>query len=82
MRYKLRQDVEFLSPKFNLVLSDWLYVEDEDGKKRDVTLFAHIDRGDDYVDHHTFFMSSNPTSHVHHCSFEEHSFKTQLLRHQ
>lgn len=27
-------------------------------------------------------MSSNPTSHVHHCSFEVHDFDTQKLGHQ
>jgi hypothetical protein len=72
----------FYIRNFNLVPSDWLYVEDEDGKRRDVALFAHIDRGEDFVDHHTFFMSSNPTTHVHHCSFEVHDFDTQLLGHQ
>ncbi len=72
----------FYLHNFNLVPSDWLYVEDADGKKKDVVLFAHIDRGEDYVDHHAFFMSSNPTTHVHHCSFEVHDFDTQLLGHQ
>jgi len=66
---------------FNLVPTDWLYVE-EDGKQRDVAIFAHIDRGSSYVEHHTFFMSSNPTAHVHHCSFEVHDFDTQALGHQ
>jgi hypothetical protein len=27
-------------------------------------------------------MSSNPTTHVHHCSFEVHDFDTQKLGHQ
>jgi len=73
---------QFYLQNFNLVPSDWLYVETEEGKKKDVALFAHIDRGEDYVDHHTFFMSTNPTSHVHHCSFEVHDFDTQLLGHK
>jgi len=66
---------------FNLVPTDWLYVE-KDGKQRDVSIFAHIDRGSSSVDHHTFFMSANPTGHVHHCSFEVHDFDTQALGHQ
>lgn len=77
---------QFYTKYFNLVPSDWLYIdtEEEDGTKgkKDVALFAHIDRGLDYVDHHTFFMTSNPISHVHHCSFEVHDFDTQLLGHQ
>lgn len=72
---------EFYTRTFNLVPSDFLYVE-TDGEKRNVALFAHIDRGQNPVDHHTFFMSKNPTSHVHHCSFEVHDFDTQKLGHQ
>lgn len=56
----------------------WLYVEN-DGKQIEVSFFGHIDRGSSYVDHHTFFMSSNPRSHVHHCSFEVHDMDTQAL---
>jgi len=51
-------------------------------EKLEVALFAHIDRGDDFVDHHSFFMSRNPVAHVHHASFEVHDFDTQLLGHQ
>ncbi|KAF4218906.1 hypothetical protein CNMCM5878_004119 [Aspergillus fumigatiaffinis] len=73
--------VTFYTTTFNLVPSDFFYVE-HDGKKKNVALFAHIDRGADYVDHHSFFMSMNPISHVHHCSFEVHDFDTQNLGHQ
>jgi hypothetical protein len=61
-----------------------MYVQDpnDPSVRREVALFAHIDRGDDYVDHHTFFMSKNPTTHVHHASFEIHDFDTQILGHQ
>ncbi|KAF7136825.1 hypothetical protein CNMCM5793_006343 [Aspergillus hiratsukae] len=76
-----QETVTFYTITFNLVPSDFLYVEQE-GKKKTVALFAHIDRGADYVDHHSFFMSTNPTSHVHHCSFEVHDFDTQNLGHQ
>lgn len=64
--------------------SDFMRVDDSaepDGKK-EVAFFGHIDRGEAYVDHHSFFMSFNPTGHVHHCSFEIHDFDTQLLGHQ
>jgi hypothetical protein len=73
--------VTFYTVTFNLVPSDFLYA-DKDGEKKNVALFAHIDRGADYVDHHSFFMSTNPTSHIHHCSFEVHDFDTQNLGHQ
>lgn len=67
---------------FNLAPTDFLYVPVGDGKTKDVAVFAHIDRGADPVDHHAFFMSTNPTSHVHHASFEVHDYDTQQLGHQ
>ncbi|CAG8088878.1 unnamed protein product [Penicillium olsonii] len=73
--------VKFYTTNFNIVPTDFLYV-DAEGEKKNVAVFAHIDRGSDHVDHHSFFMSSNPTSHVHHCSFEVHDFDTQKLGHQ
>ncbi|CAI7607523.1 unnamed protein product [Penicillium pancosmium] len=73
--------VNFYTTTFNIVPTDFLYVEKEE-KKHNVALFAHIDRGADYVDHHSFFISTNATTHVHHCSFEVHDFDTQKLGHQ
>jgi hypothetical protein len=75
-------ELDFYLKNFNLVPTDFLYVDEPEGTKKDVAVFAHIDRGDDYVDHHTFFMSTNKTSHVHHCSFEVHDYDTQMLGHQ
>jgi hypothetical protein len=46
-------------------------------------MFAHLDLGETHVDHHSFFMGSNPThAHVHHCSFEVKDYDTQQLGHQ
>lgn len=72
---------DFYTTTFNIVPSDFLTV-DKGEETVNVAVFAHIDRGTDLVDHHCFFMSSNPTSHVHHCSFEVHDFDTQKLGHQ
>ena len=76
--------LEFYLRNFNLVPSDFLQVDDpsSSGGKKTVAVFAHIDRGVEHVDHHTFFMSTNDTSHVHHCSFEVHDYDTQMLGHQ
>ncbi|KAL4770007.1 Glyoxalase/Bleomycin resistance protein/Dihydroxybiphenyl dioxygenase [Aspergillus nidulans var. acristatus] len=43
---------------------------------------SHINLGETYVDHYCFFINSNATSHLHHCSFEVHEFDTQKLGHQ
>lgn len=74
--------LEWYTRNFNFAPTDFLHVPTGDGKTKDVAVFAHIDRGEDPVDHHTFFMSTNPTSHVHHSSFEVHDYDTQHLGHQ
>ncbi|KAK5136531.1 hypothetical protein LTR08_002875 [Meristemomyces frigidus] len=84
------QQLQWYTRNFNFAPTDFLYVPlpSEGGKgtegpqKKDVAVFAHIDRGEDAVDHHTFFMSTNKTAHVHHCSFEVHDYDTQHLGHQ
>ena len=77
------EQLEWYTRNFNFAPTDFLYVPSGgDGKTKDVGVFAHIDRGDRPVDHHTFFMSANPTSHVHHASFEVHDYDTQHLGHQ
>ncbi|KAJ2955022.1 hypothetical protein NQZ79_g8904 [Umbelopsis isabellina] len=77
----LKGQLEFYFKNFNFIPTDYLYVEVE-GVMHRVSVFAHIDRGDEYVDHHTFFLSHAATNHVHHCSFEVHDFDTQELGHQ
>ena len=77
------EQLEWYTRNFNLAPTDFLYVPTDDkGTKKDVAVFAHVDRGEDPVDHHTFFMSTNKTAHVHHCSFEVHDYDTQHLGHQ
>lgn len=73
---------------FNIVPSDILYIDLPDGSRKDVAIFAHLDQGQEMVDHHTIFLSALtpdstiPEPHVHHCSFEVHDFDTQALGHQ
>lgn len=76
------EELSFYTHNFNLVPTDFLYVPDESGVNKDVAVFMHVDRGEDPTDHHTLFMASNPTTHVHHASFEVHDFDTQNLGHQ
>ncbi|KAI3572671.1 Glyoxalase/Bleomycin resistance protein/Dihydroxybiphenyl dioxygenase [Fusarium oxysporum f. sp. albedinis] len=79
------KQLDWYTRNFNFVPTDLLYVQGEGNVKREVALFAHIDRGDHYVDHHTIFLTTiqpGQESHVHHCSFEVHDFDTQKLGHQ
>ncbi|KAH9826027.1 Glyoxalase/Bleomycin resistance protein/Dioxygenase superfamily [Teratosphaeria destructans] len=82
---KFDEQVDWYTRTFNLVPSDFQYIPHPNGKEGErlvVALFAHIDRGEEPVDHHTFFMSRNEKGHVHHCSFEVHDYDTQHLGHQ
>lgn len=77
--------LKFYTHNFNFAPTDFLFVPDDEGgggKTKDVAVFMHVDRGSDPVDHHTLFMATNKTTHVHHASFEVHDFDTQQLGHQ
>ncbi|KAH8585710.1 Glyoxalase/Bleomycin resistance protein/Dihydroxybiphenyl dioxygenase [Bisporella sp. PMI_857] len=80
----LQAQISWYTTTFNLAPSDFMLIDHptKPNEKLEVGFFAHIDRGSDFVDHHSFFMSLNATSHVHHCSLEVHDFDTQLLGHQ
>ena len=59
--------------------SDFVY---RNGKP--MTVFFHIDRGEDYTDHHAFFFKPTKPDlkpHVAHAAFEVHDFDTQQLGH-
>lgn len=74
--------LDFYTRTFNFAPTDFLFVSSKGEPRKDVAAFMHIDIGEKYTDHHTFFMSANPTSHVHHCSFEVHDFDSQQLGHE
>ncbi|KAF2099818.1 Glyoxalase/Bleomycin resistance protein/Dihydroxybiphenyl dioxygenase [Rhizodiscina lignyota] len=69
--------LEFYTSRFNFKPSDLISHE---GK--DISVFMHLDRGMEQVDHHVFFFFEGPKFHVHHSSFEVHDFDIQSLGHQ
>ncbi|KAE8341950.1 hypothetical protein BDV24DRAFT_174085 [Aspergillus arachidicola] len=79
---KLEEQLEFYTSNFNIVPTDFVYIEAE-GHRVPVTTFMHLDLGSEPVDHHSFFLSANPqAAHVHHSSYEVHDFDSQNLGHQ
>lgn len=51
---------------------------------RDITCFFHIDRGQEYTDHHAFFFKPakpNQPLEVAHAAFKVHDFDIQQLEH-
>ncbi|GKZ85857.1 hypothetical protein AnigIFM56816_000702 [Aspergillus niger] len=74
--------LHFYTSTFNINPTDFVYM-DQNGERVPVTVFMHLDLGETSVDHHSLFLSLNPTwAHVHHCSFEVHDFDAQQLGHQ
>ncbi|OCK79785.1 Glyoxalase/Bleomycin resistance protein/Dihydroxybiphenyl dioxygenase [Lepidopterella palustris CBS 459.81] len=68
---------KFYTSTFNFKASDLQH----DGNGKYITAFMHIDLGETYTDHHTFFIFEGPKSHVHHSSYEVHDFDTEVLGH-
>ncbi|KAF2815544.1 Glyoxalase/Bleomycin resistance protein/Dihydroxybiphenyl dioxygenase [Mytilinidion resinicola] len=68
---------EFYTTKFNFVASDLQH----EGDGVNVLAFMHIDLGEEFTDHHSFFIFQGPKSHVHHSSYEVHDFDTEVLGH-
>lgn len=69
---------EFYTTHFNFKPSDVVY---DPKTGADITTFCHLDRGSEWVDHHSFFFFEGPKFHVHHSSFEVFDFDIQMLGH-
>ena len=76
-------ELEFYTSNFNFVHSDILNLPQF--PQMDVMTFMHLDLGEEYTDHHTFFLQrASPTvskTYVHHTSFEVADFDTQMMGH-
>ena len=73
-----KKTFEFYISNFNFKPTDHVTAPDT-GEA--ITTFMHLDRGEEWVDHHSFFISVGPKCHVHHSSFEVFDFDTQMLGH-
>lgn len=67
----------FYTKYFNLRASDILTAPDG----MHISAFMHIDRGEEFTDHHTMFLSMSPRVGVHHCSFEVNDPDIQAIGH-
>ncbi|KAF3939220.1 hypothetical protein ABW19_dt0209039 [Dactylella cylindrospora] len=79
--HNFERQFRWYTTHFNLVPSDLIYILDEQGNKIDITSFIHIDRGQAYTDHHSFFISLAKNQHVHHSSYEVHDYDNQNMGH-
>ncbi|KAL6857604.1 hypothetical protein ACO1O0_005045 [Amphichorda felina] len=77
------RELAWYTGNFNFVPSDVLY--HWDFSNMDVLTFMHLDLGEEYSDHHSFFMQrAEPEvkkTFLHHTSYEVADFDTQLIGH-
>ncbi|KFZ03501.1 hypothetical protein V502_10900 [Pseudogymnoascus sp. VKM F-4520 (FW-2644)] len=77
-------ELQWYTDNFNFVPSDILY--HWDFSNVDVLTFMHLDLGEEYSDHHIFFMQrAEPhvkETFLHHTSYEVADFDTQLIGHE
>ncbi|KAH5207007.1 hypothetical protein HBH77_095180 [Parastagonospora nodorum] len=77
------EELAWYTDNFNFVPSDILY--HWDFSNMDVLTFMHLDLGEEYSDHHTFFMQrAEPDvkkTFLHHTSFEVTDMDSQLIGH-
>jgi len=65
---KFQETLKWFRETIGLISSDDLYAGPD--KKNVIASFNRLDRGDDYVDHHVFFVMAAPKSGLNHLSFE------------
>lgn len=79
---KWDEEIKWYTSNFNFVPSDVL--SPPTNKDIDVIAFMHLDLGERFSDHHSFFLSRAPPGEhdrLHHTSYEVEDFDTQLLGH-
>jgi len=64
---KVRETVQWFRDTLGFICSDDVYVDQRDNV---IGSFNRCDRGDEYVDHHTFFCIRNERAGLNHLSFE------------
>lgn len=73
------RSVEWYRRNLGFLPSDILY---DGAKENQVGVFLRCDRGEEWVDHHTFGIFKGPKPRVHHASFEVQDFDAQSIGHE
>lgn len=74
-----KEKIKWYREMFGFIPSDEVYAGPKDNI---IASFNRCDRGDTYVDHHTFLCFEGPATGVNHLSFEVHSFDDLMLGHE
>ena len=79
MTQGIREKLKWYREMFGFVCSDDVYVGSKDNV---IASFNRCDRGEDFVDHHTFLCIEGPKTGLNHVSFEVQSFDDVMLGHE
>jgi hypothetical protein len=74
-----RDKIRWYREMFGFVPSDEVYAGPRDNI---IASFNRCDRGETYVDHHTFLCFEGPNTGLNHVSFEVHSFDDLMVGHE
>jgi catechol 2,3-dioxygenase-like lactoylglutathione lyase family enzyme len=74
-----KEKIRWYREMFGFVPSDEVYAGPKDNI---IASFNRCDRGETYVDHHTFLCFEGPNTGLNHVSFEVHSFDDLMVGHE
>jgi catechol 2,3-dioxygenase-like lactoylglutathione lyase family enzyme len=74
-----KEKIKWYREMFGFVPSDEVYAGPKDNI---IASFNRCDRGETYVDHHTFLCFEGPKTGLNHVSFEVHNFDDLMLGHE
>lgn len=74
-----KERIKWYREMFGLVISDEVYAGDRDNV---IASFNRCDRGDTYVDHHTFLCIEGPNAGLNHLSFEVQNIDDVMRGHE
>ncbi len=75
-----RRKQSFYERHFGIIASDEIYPDDD--PERTMMAFSRVDRGDDFVDHHTLALIEGDAARFHHAAFEVENFDAVVLGHE
>nr|WP_281722770.1 VOC family protein [Nitrosomonas nitrosa] len=79
MTQNIGEKLKWYREMFGFVCSDDVYAGSKDNV---IASFNRCDRGEDFVDHHTFLCVEGPVTGLNHVSFEVQSFDDVMLGHE
>jgi catechol 2,3-dioxygenase-like lactoylglutathione lyase family enzyme len=79
MTQNAAERIKWYREMFGLVCSDEVYAESKDNI---IATFNRCDRGETFVDHHTFLCLEGPTVGINHISFEVQNIDDVMLGHE